>query len=121
MSTPSGKSVTKSVGDATELVFDRFVRALGILPNDSDERKDAGDGCVGSNCRDGFHGSKACASGAFSSSAESHRNHWDGYDLSHGATFTVNAFWPALTLIEAPGAEFLTSMFSVCTVRLSAM
>lgn len=72
MSTPSGKSVTKLVGNAAELGFGRFVRALGILPNDPDEGKDAGDGCVGSNCRDGFHGSKACASEAFSSSAESH-------------------------------------------------
>jgi len=25
-------------------VFDRLVRALGMLPNDPDERKDAGDG-----------------------------------------------------------------------------
>ncbi len=37
-----------------------------------------------------------------------------------GNTFAVNAFWTAPTLIEAPGAEFLTSMFSVWSVRLSA-
>src|SRR5579862_1581534 len=78
----SRTSVTSLVSDAA-LEFDRFVRALGLPPNDPDERKNAGDGCVCSYCRDGFHGAKACSPQAVPSSAKGHCMRWNGYRLSH--------------------------------------